>query len=561
LNRIESNHRIIESKVAVHLDGHVDTPRPTKTWAVAPDNAVRIADETLLPRGDFTTAAATFVRLLLRLRGAAEEGAMDLHESMRGSLERGALDAIRLGVMADDATRVYLGLPKGDNIDDAAHEKRRGAAISPASTLAQSSADESASDSELDFESQSLSEPPFSASSVSLHARPVDWSAVLMELEALVGALNDAGHRAAVVGGWSALALMRVRCEVRLGRPARAARMASEALTTWVATGGGGEAIYGAASSGGDYSPDGEDSNVGGAGGRELGRWVRGTPRMMMVQVGAAAAATLGDMDKLKKYYQLVLRADPDQPEVSAQYRALKKMLKLLHSAQDLEKKGYSHKALGILDEALGAMQALQLTSGTFRSGVLLQLCTLNSRIKRHEEALAHCDQAIGLREDGGGSTGGIGAASSGVGNSLNPKSRSFSDPAALREAFVTRAEAEGRDNDHDGAVRDFARALESAEVSGAEYEAIQSLRQRLHEANHAKELWRQRRDHLATLELPTNLGQLSPVKQCTWVKKQHRKLARKWHPDKYRGNKERAARKMSEVTEAKVELSRRFGC
>ena len=98
-------------------------------------------------------------------------------------------------------------------------------------------------------------------------------------------------------------------------------------------------------------------------------------------------------------------------------------------------------------------------------------------------------------------------------------------------------------------------------EVSGAEYEAIQSLRQRLHEANHAKELWRQRRDHLATLELPTNLGQLSPVKQCTWVKKQHRKLARKWHPDKYRGNKERAARKMSEVTEAKVELSRRFGC
>ena len=73
--------------------------------------------------------------------------------------------------------------------------------------------------------------------------------------------------------------------------------------------------------------------------------------------------------------------------------------------------------------------------------------------------------------------------------------------------------------------------------------------------------VWKQRRDHLSTLELPANLGQLSVEKQCSWIKKQHRKLARKWHPDKYRGNKERAARKMNEVTEAKEELTKRFKC
>jgi DnaJ family protein C protein 3 len=65
----------------------------------------------------------------------------------------------------------------------------------------------------------------------------------------------------------------------------------------------------------------------------------------------------------------------------------------------------------------------------------------------------------------------------------------------------------------------------------------------------------------LATLELPANLDQLSGEKQCVWVKKQHRKLARKWHPDKYRGNQDRGARKMREVSEAKKALSDRFKC
>lgn len=35
-------------------------------------------------------------------------------------------------------------------------------------------------------------------------------------------------------------------------------------------------------------------------------------------------------------------------------------------------------------------------------------------------------------------------------------------------------------------------------------------------------------------LELPVNLHELSADKQCEWVRKQHRKLARRWHPDKY---------------------------
>lgn len=51
-----------------------------------------------------------------------------------------------------------------------------------------------------------------------------------------------------------------------------------------------------------------------------------------------------------------------------------------------------------------------------------------------------------------------------------------------------------------------------------------------------------------SVLELPVNMHQIAHDKQCTWVKKQHKVLARKWHPDKARGNKLRAVRKMREV-------------
>ncbi len=130
-----------------------------------------------------------------------------------------------------------------------------------------------------------------------------------------------------------------------------------------------------------------------------------------------------------------------------------------------------------------------------------------------------------------------------------------------MREALAARAEALSRDNDHDGALRDWARALQSAEKGGAQPDALNEVRQKHAQAAQMQRQWNERRDHLDTLELPQNLAQLAPEKQCSWIKKQHRKLAKKWHPDKYRGNQERGSRKMREVSEAKKALSDRFHC
>jgi hypothetical protein len=89
-----------------------------------------------------------------------------------------------------------------------------------------------------------------------------------------------------------------------------------------------------------------------------------------------------------------------------------------------------------------------------------------------------------------------------------------------------------------------------------------ENLKQRLNQCKQLEDQWDKRRDHAKVLELPANLGSLAKDRQCTWLKKQHKKLARKWHPDKANGaDKQRAARKMSEVSDAKQALMAQFAC
>ena len=48
---------------------------------------------------------------------------------------------------------------------------------------------------------------------------------------------------------------------------------------------------------------------------------------------------------------------------------------------------------------------------------------------------------------------------------------------------------------------------------------------------------------------------------QCKYLKKQYRKISLKYHPDKAKGSKKRAERKMNDVTEAKDFFVKRLGC
>lgn len=149
-------------------------------------------------------------------------------------------------------------------------------------------------------------------------------------------------------------------------------------------------------------------------------------------------------------------------------------------------------------------------------------------------------------------------------------------DPESISEALLARAEVLANDNDFSEASRDVTSALNIAEAAGGNgghpggnrgggsnknFEKIQELRRRQQQLQQSLKMWNERRDHNTVLELPANLDQLKQEKKCSWIKKQHNKLARKWHPDKYKGKRERGSRKMMEVSEAKKALLERHHC
>jgi len=68
-------------------------------------------------------------------------------------------------------------------------------------------------------------------------------------------------------------------------------------------------------------------------------------------------------------------------------------------------------------------------------------------------------------------------------------------------------------------------------------------------------------RDNVKILDLPVNLAEHPGEIACSWVRKNYKKLARKYHPDKYKGNVNRARRKFDEIAQAKKILEEQWNC
>ena len=115
------------------------------------------------------------------------------------------------------------------------------------------------------------------------------------------------------------------------------------------------------------------------------GTWARGSARMLAVTLGANAAMEFGSSKKALKFYQTVLKFDPDHKEVRKQYRGLKKVVKLLKEAEDKLTEGYNRKAMEIVDQCLSAIRGLDVDSPIFRSIIQLKLCRVQSGLGLHE--------------------------------------------------------------------------------------------------------------------------------------------------------------------------------
>lgn len=278
---------------------------------------------------------------------------------------------------------------------------------------------------------------------------------------------------------------------------------------------------------------------------------------MLAVTLGANAAMEIGSEKKALQYYQSVLKYDPDQKQIREQYRGLKKVIKLLKNAEKKLEEKYNKQAMELIDECLSAVRGLDVDSPLFRSIIQLKLCKVQSALRMHEESIETCDAVVSAR--------------------TTPIPGVTINPALMAEAYIARAETRINDFDYDGARTDFQSALEHIPEGG---EQDMQIRQRLREVEHLRSEWNggektrrynehtgypdgkpPQRDNIKILDLPVNLDESAQEIKCKWLKKQYKKMTLKWHPDKYKGNAERGARKMREVNEAKVMLAKEWGC
>ena len=133
---------------------------------------------------------------------------------------------------------------------------------------------------------------------------------------------------------------------------------------------------------------------------------------------------------------------------------------------------------------------------------------------------------------------------------------------------------------DYDEAVSDLRAAFDLVPEDQDNMQEKRQLQQKLQQAMHQQKLWNggekdyrfnentgypdgrpPERDHAKILQLPIDLDQRTKEIKCAWLKKQFKTLVRQYHPDKYKGNKKRAARKFKEVKEAKEIISSAWDC
>ena len=91
---------------------------------------------------------------------------------------------------------------------------------------------------------------------------------------------------------------------------------------------------------------------------------------MLAVALGAASSLERGRLDKALKFLQTGLRADPDAAALQRQYEGLKLLQKLVRDADEQLRRGYSNKALGLLDEAreMTSESASEFSRPSFRA-------------------------------------------------------------------------------------------------------------------------------------------------------------------------------------------------
>jgi tetratricopeptide (TPR) repeat protein len=173
------------------------------------------------------------------------------------------------------------------------------------------------------------------------------------------------------------------------------------------------------------------------------GRWKDGQSRTKAVILAHRMSLELGDIESSSKKLSVAIRADPNCESINKAYSSLKKIRKSVKSAKKDLKKTYNKRALEALESALEGSKKYNLETQVLKGKLMLDLCLVMARVRRHEKALIVCNEAIDLTN----------VTMDGL----------FMDTGQLASAFIARGESLMADRDYSEAVRDFRRATEIA--------------------------------------------------------------------------------------------------
>jgi len=280
------------------------------------------------------------------------------------------------------------------------------------------------------------------------------------------------------------------------------------------------------------------------------GTWKDDEPRVTAATSGALLSLQVGDIEKAKKMYQIVLRSDPEQKFVQKRYKVLKTFTRMLSDIEDLLLKSKNHDVMKAVDRTNHVLEVVMGKEGAKAAGTRLLLfeCKAKSAMTFHDDAIEACNTAIQQFE-----------------NHDNP------DPRKIAEAYAWRAEAEIRDRSYDDAVADLQVSLKKVPNSQDYAEKLEEAKKLQTQWNKSEEEHDRRgqsqghfyskRPARELLDLPDNIDELPSDQKCERLKKAFRKMSLRWHPDKAKGGKKRAQRKSAELSEAKSRLELKWQC
>jgi DnaJ homolog subfamily C member 3 len=228
----------------------------------------------------------------------------------------------------------------------------------------------------------------------------------------------------------------------------------------------------------------------------------------------------LGEVEAALGALHSCTHLDPEHKECIKQFKRLRKLEKAFRFAEDAMKRAEFRNALGEqgLDvDMTGKKGALPImkelgAEGAVKKKAAAMICECNARLKRTNDAIKKCSEALELDE-----------------NNV--------------DVLCNRADAYMANEQFEEALRDFTKAKEA---SGGQ------MPHRVREGlEKAQRLYRQslQKDYYKVLGVGRDASERD-------IKRSYRKLAGKYHPDKYDGPIEEGEKKMTELNQAYEVLS-----